>query len=308
MTNSIDGTADALCGLLNEEGTPAFRWNVDLWQHYEIQSTQDRFQVVDPLGRKADLLSETCFLIWRKPFTAQMTFDPRQDGQINDDFARSEMQQALSGIAHWLRMSGRVRLVEPFADRRLPKLLQLRIAPNYFSVPQYDFSILGFSLTIPQPTIAKPLGNPSVGEQAIFYTTAVEPPVLGRPFPWFVQSMIPEGKDVTCVFIQGRCFFFKSEFARSSENLDWRIEINSSSQSKWSVLEHKLLEHWSTQVVAFMNEVGLKFGRLDFILKDEVLWFLECNSNGQFGWLDDPQSLYLHRYFLKAAENPHSRI
>jgi hypothetical protein len=35
-----------------------------------------------------------------------------------------------------------------------------------------------------------------------------------------------------------------------------------------------------------MRAIGLDFGRLDFLLKDETYWFLEVNSNGEWGWLD----------------------
>jgi hypothetical protein len=35
-----------------------------------------------------------------------------------------------------------------------------------------------------------------------------------------------------------------------------------------------------------MSETQLRFGRLDFLLKDDEMLFLELNPNGQFAWLD----------------------
>ena len=36
-----------------------------------------------------------------------------------------------------------------------------------------------------------------------------------------------------------------------------------------------------------MRELGLKFGRFDFIIGGKEPQFLEVNARGQFGWLDD---------------------
>jgi len=35
-----------------------------------------------------------------------------------------------------------------------------------------------------------------------------------------------------------------------------------------------------------MDEAGLAFGRLDFLLKGPTAYFLEVNPNGQWAWLD----------------------
>jgi D-alanine-D-alanine ligase-like ATP-grasp enzyme len=35
-----------------------------------------------------------------------------------------------------------------------------------------------------------------------------------------------------------------------------------------------------------MKRCALRFGRLDFVLEDDTLYFLEVNPNGQWAWLD----------------------
>jgi len=35
-----------------------------------------------------------------------------------------------------------------------------------------------------------------------------------------------------------------------------------------------------------MEELGLKFGAFDFIVNNGEYFFLEVNSNGQWGWLE----------------------
>ena len=57
-----------------------------------------------------------------------------------------------------------------------------------------------------------------------------------------------------------------------------------------------------------MQRLGLRFGRLDFLAGDGELSFLEVNSNGQFGWLDNPDGWPLHRAVLESAFDPTSAI
>jgi hypothetical protein len=138
----------------------------------------------------------------------------------------------------------------------------------------------------------------SVGENKIFYTTEVDQSTLFRPYPWFIQKSISSGVDITCVFIDGICSFYQCGFERSTENIDWRVEIGLDNQSPWEAIE--LEDIYSENVKKFMLDARLQYGRLDFILSNGTLYFLECNSNGQFGWLDD-EDLRLHKTFANAA-------
>ena len=56
-----------------------------------------------------------------------------------------------------------------------------------------------------------------------------------------------------------------------------------------------------------MTELGLKFGRLDFIIGGEAPQFLEVNPCGQFGWLDDEEQ-ELHQEVANAIFEPSSII
>ena len=121
-----------------------------------------------------------------------------------------------------------------------------------------------------------------------------------RPYPWFFQKMINKGKDVTAVYIDGEVFFYYCEFKRGSDSIDWRVEINQKDQSKWFLLEHKSLNELKEKTKLLMKEFDLRYGRLDFIEENDIFYFLECNPNGQFGWLDDTQAFNLHNKFVEA--------
>jgi hypothetical protein len=47
-----------------------------------------------------------------------------------------------------------------------------------------------------------------------------------------------------------------------------------------------------------MAELGLHFGRLDFLLGEDGYWFLEVNTNGEWAWLDTEGH---HGLLLKVA-------
>jgi D-alanine-D-alanine ligase-like ATP-grasp enzyme len=64
------------------------------------------------------------------------------------------------------------------------------------------------------------------------------------------------------------------------------------------LLEHKSLDSLKEKTKALMKEFKLKYGRLDFIEENDSFYFLECNPNGQFGWLDDFNTLHLHNKFV----------
>ena len=276
-----------------------------MWSKYEIELTASSSVIADPIGRTIDLQSPGVVLLWRKPFVDQMEFDGLNLKSEDEAQAKEQLAQWLHAVAALFRTEGRLRLVEPYADRRLPKLYQLRLASSYFDVPPYIFGIDNEPPSFGPDVIAKPLGIPGVGSKKIWYTKRVDSRDLLRPYPWFLQAALVGGTDVTCVHICGENHFFECAFARDAEAIDWRTEINAEDQAKWTRLNHPKCESWGNSATQLMREMNLKYGRLDFILIDGILYFLECNSNGQFGWLDISEktegSYPLHEEFLSCA-------
>ena len=66
-------------------------------------------------------------------------------------------------------------------------------------------------------------------------------------------------------------------------------------------------KEFEEKVDAYMKELGLKFGRLDFIIGGAEVQFLEVNPCGQFGWLDD-RKLTLHNEVVDAILDPESTV
>jgi hypothetical protein len=300
FTNSVDGTSDILLDLARDCGQQVIRWNADLWQSYELCFDGHRFLIFDPAGRCIDLSASDTLLLWRKPFLDQMDFGNLRIAAADENQARSQIREWLHAVVSLAGLQGRLRLVDPHGDRRVPKLFQLQVACEYFVIPQSQFGISGPQNLPKSDVIVKPLGDPGVSDSRIFYTQRVDLTQLFRPFPWFFQEAVLGGHDVTCVYIFGSCHFFVCDFARENNSVDWRVEINTPLQSKWKPLQHSKIMEWEIATQGLMSRLGLHYGRLDFILRENELLFLECNSNGQFGWLDDADSLNLHREFFLA--------
>jgi hypothetical protein len=65
-------------------------------------------------------------LLWRKPFVEQMDFDEDSVAMADQEAARGQMTQWLRSVVAGMMHRERVRLIEPYADQRLPKLFQLK--------------------------------------------------------------------------------------------------------------------------------------------------------------------------------------
>jgi glutathione synthase/RimK-type ligase-like ATP-grasp enzyme len=59
-------------------------------------------------------------------------------------------------------------------------------------------------------------------------------------------------------------------------------------------------------VRALLDRLGLRFGALDFVVTpDGEWWFLECNPNGQWAWIEDETGLPIASALADALEgNP----
>ena len=269
---------------------------MDLWDSYDSSATSQGFSIADLHGREFTTNEVNSIAIWRKPF---VRITHREGSDIEGDFAREQLRVYLRSITSILRKNGSLRLVDPFLEMSLSKLLQLQIAESFFDVPPWQFR----TLSVPQTRdklIVKPIGYPMLNDGRTVFTNLVNPVDLSMPYPWLFQEPILGGEDVTCVFIAGNLHWFKSRFKRSETSIDWRTEIQTDSESEWVSFEDPSTALLEKPVKDFMEKVGLKYGRLDFI-QDESgrIWFLECNVNGEFGWLDNSQQ-DLHREFFEA--------
>jgi hypothetical protein len=272
ITNSYDTTTDVLLDRLAT--VPVFRLNFDQITRYKLRFDQDGFHISDPTGRMAGNMTISK-AYWRKPFSSDA------DGsEFWTKYVDAEMRVILTEIVNLLWVEQKLVLVEPFAERRTGKLLQLRHAHGLFAVPAYEVVLNEASRT--KPAVVKSLSNELVGDR-VLYTTEVRADDLDLRYPWFVEQYIEASHDVTVVFVRRQLFAFSLDRDFLNTTVDWRQCMFQ--EQKWT--RHSLPSDLSTAILEYMEALKLDFGRFDFLLdKHQRYWFCELNPNGQFAWLD----------------------
>jgi len=277
LTNSIDSTTDEIVRRIGTDRV--FRFNIDLWREYSIEIDACGFRLTDPTGRAVESTGvKTCYV--RKPsFDEPLTIPA---GGCPEAWVRAQMLYVCQEIYTLCHEAGTVRLVEKGAERRFGKFVQLRLAARFFPVPEWKFVKRFSSPIFSQPTVAKTLVADFVEHYRMFYTTPVQSGSLDPTYPWFLQDEVDADADLTVVYVAGRCFAFTLDRSTFS-GVDWRRHINTQdlAWTRWHLPPE--LQHG---IQGFMDEAGLAFGRLDFLLKGPTAYFLEVNPNGQWAWLD----------------------
>lgn len=138
-------------------------------------------------------------------------------------------------------------------------------------------------------------------DNRVFMTTAVTRDELAAAdrdevgiLPNFLQREIAKSFELRLVWVDGRqaCFDIDSQRYETTR-LDWRY-----STSALSFGDFVLPAAVAAQVALFMQRTQLFCGSLDFIVDtDGRYWFLECNQQGAWGWLDGPRDGRIARMF-----------
>jgi hypothetical protein len=284
ITNSYDTTADLLVHRLGSE--KVFRFNFDIWSDYAFEITPARFRIVDPTGRSVDSES-VAKVLWRKPWS-RGPFRPSSRTE-EDRYYDQEVWYAVRDIVNLLWLDEKIVLVEPFAERRAGKFIQMWIAAKHLKVPPYQFRMrLPSIFANSHDTIVKSLTTEPVGpaeERELLFTTRVDDGRLSPDCPWLVQSYVHADKDVTVAFVYDQLFAFELDRTEFREQTaDWREMPADWKPGQWR--PHQLPETVAYGIFGFMKELGLHFGRLDFLQGQDGYHFLEVNSNGEWAWLD----------------------
>ena len=305
FSTSLDGSAAALADRCVARGLPVFRLNTDLLGDYAIRVDASGFTLRDPTGRTATLDGITSAL-WRKPWIGG---DDPSDAfpEPERKWVSEQLRALLRELVALCRARGALRLVEPGADRRLNKLAQMTMAARHLNVPAWEYTF-GADPTPGTRAVKALIAEPLHHERMRFlYTSIVEAERLDARYPWLLQTPASGSHDATVVYVAGDCYGFRVRRARQDGPTDWREYINTPQADTWEPLT--LPDNVAAGIRALMADARLHYGRLDFIVDDAGHFeVLEVNSNGQFGWLDDPQTGWLHERILDAVFDPRTTI
>jgi len=96
-----------------------------------------------------------------------------------------------------------------------------------------------------------------------------------------IQEWVPKRFDSRVTVFGDRVFGVAIHAETADAQLDWRID--------YSALRYEPVtvpESIADATVAYLERFGLLYGAFDFAVTDDEWYFLECNANGQYGWIE----------------------
>ncbi|MFE4668457.1 ATP-grasp ribosomal peptide maturase [Streptomyces sp. NPDC056716] len=304
-TEHEDATADLVIAELNRRRVPVLRFDpgrdfpspVVLAARVGAGGWGGRLTVGD---RTADL-SAVRALFHRRPSPY-----PTGSGEQAARFAAQENRRGLGGVLGALPDC--LYLSHPQAVARAEyKPAQLDAAARVgFTVPATLITndpMEAKAFCAAQPTIYKPLhaGAYEVdGEPAGIWAAVVEAGEVDGAVSHsahLFQALVPKVADVRAVVVGEQVF--SARITAPPGVVDWRAEYQSLTYEPVACPEET-----RRALVRFLAVFGLNFGAFDFaVTADGGWWFLECNPNGQWAWLEDAAGLPITTAIADLLEN-----
>jgi glutathione synthase/RimK-type ligase-like ATP-grasp enzyme len=118
--------------------------------------------------------------------------------------------------------------------------------------------------------------------------------------PHFFQREIKKKHELRVIYVDGRMHVFAIDSQGSPiSEVDWRKGIGYVDFTSGQIDPEARVS-----IDRFMRSMGLFSGSIDLIVdQDDRVWFLECNQDGAWGWLDDVVDGEVTETFAQAFEN-----
>jgi glutathione synthase/RimK-type ligase-like ATP-grasp enzyme len=191
----------------------------------------------------------------------------------------------------WLSAPNKIQ----HAEHKLTQLIMARevgfeipdtVVANHWQTIQAD---------LPEKIIYKPSFGMVYDEEGMklvytvpFDNTPDELPLHGNPFPGFWQPYLNKAREWR-ITVVGDDAFDAAIYTDESAKDDWRKhQIDPTVEFK----HEPFPDEQKQQCFDYLGKLGLGYGAFDFVEDhDGKITFLECNANGQFGWLEDDLGL-----------------
>ncbi len=158
--------------------------------------------------------------------------------------------------------------------------------------------------------IAKPMKQSLLeddnGPGSVIYTTTIHSIEEIGPknlcvAPVIFQRRIDKQFDLRVTVVEARAFAVSINSQKFEKTqTDWR-------HSSVTELEHEVFElpeEVANQCVEIVRRLKLRYGAIDLVLDASgVFWFLECNPNGQWAWIENRTGLPIAAAIVTAMEN-----
>lgn len=123
-----------------------------------------------------------------------------------------------------------------------------------------------------------------------------------NPYPAIYQPFLTKHREWRSTVV-GENIFSSSIYTKDDATIDWRqYQLT----DKVVFKSEKLPERETERCFEFLRRLGLVYGAFDFIEDDSgAITFLECNTNGQYRWLEDSLGLPISDAITEELINLH---
>jgi glutathione synthase/RimK-type ligase-like ATP-grasp enzyme len=297
VTDQHDKHADHVIGKLLTRDLPVFRLNLDVDSLKETiisyHNGKWRFKVG---SAAADAENIKC--VWCRRSTVSLDLEQQTDSTNALRMWRSEWNRVLFGFynalsgARWLNHLRDATLadnkyyqyiVARSCGLKCPEILSSNNKEELleFANRQGEVALKFMSqelYTMDNGAAAGLYVNKITTEQLSDFSEYGENPITLQPY-------IKKLYEVRYTFVDGKHLACKIESQRSSRaSTDWRRYDVANTPHEAISAPTSISE----KVANLMKALNLSFGALDFIVdRDEIWWFLEVNTNGQWLWIED---------------------
>lgn len=285
ITSSFDLTADYLITKFNKECN-FYRLNFDKIFEYEISVTAN--EIFFKNSNQSFTISDIDSIYYRKIAFPDLSdfYDVKYH-----NYVKKELYTLITGIVE--SFDG-ITLTKPSILRLSEnKIYQMKIAKDLnFDIPSSLISnnhsdILSFISK--KQCIIKPI---SIGKIESENTKIiVQTNLINKSYtieetdlnPSYYQEFIDKDYDLRITIIDN---FFYSVKIVSGDNVDWR---KSPKNTRYEIIE--IPEELKQKCKSYLEILNMDFGIFDFVVLNDIYYFLEVNPNGQWAWLEDSLSL-----------------
>ena len=289
VTSSYDTTVDFLVKRYSDKYN-MIRLNLDELDKYKISITNDYIYFEDKQDNLIikDLFRHIKSIYFRTIFLPSL--DKYEEKYRN--YMQKEIYNFIIGLVD--SFEGKVLSKPTFLRQIENKVYQLFIAkklgfncPN--SIISNDSNFINKKIK-PHEWIAKPLSTGKITKDKHILTNIVNDEINNIEFsPTYFQTKIDADYELRITFIDNNFYTVKI----SSEQVDWRNNNNATYEF---IKTPKII---FDECMRFINQTNLKFGAFDYMVKGNIYYFLECNPNGQWLWLENKLNLDISNKIMR---------
>lgn len=245
-------------------------------------------------------LDDIVGVLYRRPAQFQL---PNSMTAEHRTFARVEARHGFGGVltsidARWVNHPSSIGHAN-FKPRQLDTAASVGMTVPRTLITNSSEHARKFACDLGKPIIYKVFEPPILSDQKVIYTSVVDPddlddPTIGLTAHMF-QEQIPKQFDARVTVVGDQCFGVAIYAESETAKIDFRADYDA---VRYAPLE--LPTDLPGKLRAYLVELDLAFGAFDFaVTSGGTYYFLECNPNGQWGWLQDETGLPMAEAFAR---------